>query len=191
MKEGYVIASRMIGSHNMSVEKRAAEDYYATDPIAAEWLLKIEELSNDIWECACGEGHLAKVFISHGKNVRATDLIDRHFGIGEIDFLKVSEKYHGDIVTNPPYKYAQEFVEHALDLIDDGSKVCMFLKLQFLEGQRRKDFFKKYPPCRVWVSSSRIKCGINGRFSDSSMLALGWYVWEKGYTGDTILKWFN
>lgn len=66
----------------MSAGDRQAEDYYATDPIAAEWLLKIEDLKNDIWECACGEGHLAKVFMDHGKNVRATDLIDRGFGRG-------------------------------------------------------------------------------------------------------------
>jgi len=68
----------------------------------------------------------------------------------------------------------------------------MFLKIQFLEGKQRKEFFKKYPPKTIWVSSSRIKCGMNGEFSDkSSMMALAWYVWEKGYKGDTVVKWFN
>lgn len=109
-----------------------------------------------------------------------------------MDFLKVNDLYTGDIVTNPPYKLAQEFIEHALEIVSEGSKVCMFLKVQFLEGKQRKEFFKKYPPKRVWVSSSRIRCYTNGVFKEtSSMLALAWYVWEKGYKGDTVIKWFN
>lgn len=88
MKEGYAVVSRFIGSHNLSKGDRQAEDYYATDPVAAEWLLKIEDLQNDIWECACGEGHLAKVFQNAGKNVKCTDLIDRNFGVGGGGFPK-------------------------------------------------------------------------------------------------------
>lgn len=86
-KNGYAITSRIIGAHNLSKDDRQAEDYYATDPVAAEWLLKIEDLKKDIWECACGEGNLAKVFIEHGYNVRSTDLIDRKFGRGGWTFL--------------------------------------------------------------------------------------------------------
>ena len=191
-KNGYAIVTRFIGAHNLSVGDRQAEDYYATNPEAAEWLDKIETLDNRIWECACGEGHLAKVFIQNGHEVMATDLIDRGFGKGGVDFLKCKEMFYGDIVTNPPFKYAQEFIEHALELIPEGNKVCMFLKVQFLEGKSRKDFFEKLPPKTVWVSSSRIRFGMNGNFGGkSSMLATAWYVWEKGYKGDTILKWFN
>lgn len=82
MTEGYNKVTRMIGAHNLSIDERQAEDYYATDPIAAEWLIKIEHLNHNIWECACGEGHLAKVFKDHGYNVRSTDLIDRGYGMG-------------------------------------------------------------------------------------------------------------
>lgn len=111
---------------------------------------------------------------------------------GGVDFLKCREPFYGDIVTNPPFKYAQEFIEHALELIPEGNKVCMFLKVQFLEGKARKSFFAENPPKTVWVSSSRIQFGMNGDFGDkSSMLATAWYVWEKGYKGDTVLRWFN
>ena len=188
----YEAISRIIGSHNMSKEDRAKDDYYATSPEAAHWLCEIEDLHKNIWECACGEGHLSKVFEEKGHNVMSTDLIDRGYGIGGVNFLTQNLPFYGDIITNPPYKYAQEFIEHALRLVYDGNKVCMFLKVQFLEGRKRKKFFEEYPPKRIWVSSSRIKCGTNGVFSDSSsMLALAWYVWEKGYKGDTIIKWFN
>lgn len=192
MTEGYKKVARMIGSHNMSETDREKNDYYATSPEAAEWLIKIESLNNNIWECACGEGHLAEVFKKHGYNVWASDLIDRGYGIGDFDFLKWDLPYIGDIVTNPPYKLAEKFIEHGLRIIKQGNKVCMFLKIQFLEGKARKELFKKYPPKTIWVSSSRIKCGMNGQFSESaSMMALAWFVWEKGYEGDTVVKWFN
>lgn len=188
----YEMVSRFIGSHNTSQQERAQEDFYATDPIAAEWLLKIEDLNKRIWEPACGQGHLSKVFLRAGHYVLSTDLIDRGFGQGGVDFLKIGDPYSGDIVTNPPYKYAQEFIEHALEIVSEGNKVCMFLKLQFLEGKQRKIMFERIPPRRVWVSSSRIRCYTNGEFKEtSSMLAQAWYVWEKGYKGDTVIKWFN
>lgn len=179
-----------LGARNECKENREEHDYYATQPIAVEWLMKIEELNENIWECACGEGHLAKPLIANGYNVKCTDLIDRGFGQGGVDFLTQTEVFQGDIVTNPPYRYAQEFVEKSLNLVPEGNKVCMFLKVQFLEGKSRRDMFKKYPPKTVWVSSSRIQCGKNGVFK-STMLTHAWFIWEKGYKGETILKWFN
>ena len=67
----------------------------------------------------------------------------------------------------------------------------MFLKLQFLEGKARKSLFKKYPPKVVYVSSARLLCAKNGEFEKypSSAVAYAWFVWEKGFTGDPIIKW--
>ena len=79
---GYETVARFIGSHNLSETERETNDYYATSPVAAEQLIQIEKLHNNIWECACGEGHLAKVFSEHGYTVKSTDLIDRGYGIG-------------------------------------------------------------------------------------------------------------
>ena len=56
-----------------------------------------------------------------------------------------------DILTNPPYKYAQEFVEHALALLKVGGYCVMLLKIQFLEGKARRKLFDKYPPKYVYV----------------------------------------
>lgn len=179
-----------LGAHNNTEEPREENDYYATHPIAIEWLMKIENLNKNIWECACGEGHLAKPLLAAGYNVKCTDLIERGFGVGGVDFLLQTEKYDGDIITNPPYKFAQDFIEKSLDLVEDGNKVCMFLKVQFLEGKRRRELYDKTPPKTIWVSTSRIQCGKNGVFKDS-MVAYAWYIWEKGYKGETVVKWFN
>lgn len=182
-----------LGASNHVDEERQSEDFYETDPKAARLLLELEDFDHNIWECACGRGALSKVFEEAGHNVLSTDLIDRGYGVGGFDFLKCNEHWDGDIITNPPYKYAQEFVEHAMNLVPDGAKVAMFLKLQFLEGKARRELFKKYPPKTVYVSSSRLICAKNGDFETvtSSAVAYCWYVWVKGYKGDTVIKWFN
>jgi len=156
-------------------------------------LLEQEHFNKNIWECACGQGHLSQQLIHNGYKVYSTDLIDRGYGLGGIDFLKQTQEFNGDIITNPPYKYAKEFIFKALDLIYTGNKVAMFLKIQFLEGKGRKNMFLKYPPKTIYVSSSRLKCAINGEFAKvkSSAVAYAWFVWEKGFIGDPIIKWIN
>lgn len=184
------------GASNHSEEDRQNEDYYATEPKALELILDELNLSENVWECACGEGHLAEVLKKNGHNVKATDLIERGYGQGGVDFLETTEKFNGDIITNPPYKYAKEFVEKAIEVVEDGNKVVMFLKLTFLEGKARKKLFTTNPPKTVYVSSSRLQCAKNGDFETygkgvGTAVAYAWYVWEKGYKGDTVIKWFN
>lgn len=81
--------------------EREKNDFYATDPIAAEWLCELEDLHHDIWECACGKGHLAKVFAAHGHNVRSTDLIDRGYGQGGVNFFLQTEPWGGRYCYKP------------------------------------------------------------------------------------------
>jgi len=190
------------GASNHTEEEREMNDYYATEPKALELLLELEDFNHYIWEPACGQGHLSQVLEQRGYDVKSSDIIDRGYHSTEvIDFLNVSKEDNRkaisrDIITNPPYKYAKEFVEHALDISMDGTKVAMFLKLTFLESKTRKELFKKYPPKTIWVSSSRLQCAKNGDFKTCrkdvvTAVAYAWYVWKKGYTGDTIVKWFN
>ena len=191
-----------LGASNHTDKDRETNDYYATKPKALELLLKLEDFSPYVWECACGEGHLSEVLKSHGYKVKSSDIIDRGYPNTEVvNFLEVSKRdidtdYSRDIITNPPYKYAKEFVEHALDISMDGTKIAMFLKVQFLEGKARRALFDKHPPKVVYVASSRLLCAKNGDFEaikagGGSAVAYAWFIWEKGYKGDTIVRWFN
>jgi len=182
-----------LGASNHSEGEREKNDFYATENKATELLLELESFDNKILEPCCGRGDISKVLEKFGYEVVSMDLIDRGYGTGGIDFLKVNKKWDGSIITNPPYSLAQSFVEKSLEIIPKGKKVAMFLKLTFLEGKKRKELFKENPPIRIWVSSSRLTCAKNGDFEKypSSAVAYCWYIWEKGYKGDTIIKWFN
>lgn len=185
---------RSLGASNHAIEKRQEHDYYATEPKALELLLDIFNFNKNVWEPACGAGHLSEVLTKRGYSVKSTDLIDRGYGIGGIDFLKEITKFNGDIITNPPYKYAQPFIEKSLELIDNGNMVAMFMGIQFLEGKARKKFLDKNKLKFVYVSSSRLNCAMNGdfdKYSNKSARCYAWFIWEKGFSGDTIIKWFN
>lgn len=192
---------KTLGASNHTDKEREENDFYATSPEAAEWLLKLEKLNENIWEPACGEKHLSDVFEREGHNVRSSDLIVRGREIEKLDFLSSNNKgwpsfEKFDIITNPPYSKAKEFIEKSMELVPDGCKVIMFLRLQFLEGKARRDLFKKYPPARVWVSSSRITCAKNADFagmkaSGGSAVCYAFFTFIKGFSGRTELKWFN
>ena len=183
-----------LGARNFAQHERAEHDYYATPPEAVEELLKVEKFTKKVWECACGEGHISKVLEAHGYEVISTDLIDRGFGEGYVDFLKTEKtNIPFDIVTNPPYKFAKEFAEKAIEVIADGRKVAMLLKIQFLESVKRRELFDKHPPMKIYVFSRRVGCALNGDFEATANRAMcfAWFVWQKGYTGDTVVKWIN
>lgn len=181
---------KQIGASNHCDDEREKNDYYATDPRAIDDLLKKESLDHNLWECASGGGHLVKRLRQKGYFVWSTDLIDRGAQDDILNFLKCTKRFNGDIVTNPPYKYATEFILKALSLIEDGRKAVMFLKLTTLEGQARyKRLFSKHPPIRIYVYSKRIQCAKNGEFKGTSAVCYAWFVWEKGFKGKPTIDW--
>ena len=140
---------KALGASSHADHERQSYDYYATEPKATEWLCRLEQFEGRILEPSCGEGHMSRVLEAAGYEVVSRDLVDR--GYGEVaDFLAIDNlEWDGNIVTNPPYKYAQEFVEKALSIIPKGKKVAMFLKLTFLEGKARRALFRSTPHTRL------------------------------------------
>lgn len=171
---------------------REENDYYATHPKAMQDLLKYEKFNKNIWEPACGEGNLSEVLKEHGYCVFSTDLIDRGYQDMQMDFLKSDLKHDGDIITNPPFKYTNEFILKSLESVEVGSKVAMFLKINYLSGKRRyREIYSKFPPYRVYVFSGRTACSKNNKpegFKGGAM-DYAWFIWEKGKLGPTELKW--
>ena len=186
-----VMATLNASSH--STEERETNDYYATPAIATTQLLELETFNNKIWECACGEGHISNVLTDNGYDVFSSDLIDRNYGV-VLDFLSddVTE-WNGDIITNPPYAKATEFLLKAIDIIPEGCKIVFFLRIQFLEGVKRRSIFKTNPPKKVLVASRNLRCAKNGDFKNATGNASTycWFIWEKGFKGNPEIGWFN
>lgn len=183
-----------LGASNHTDKEREVRDFYATPEIATRKLLEQEKFSSHIWECACGARHISKVLEYFGYKVTNSDIVDR-WGNDVCDFLMYNKELSKgiSIITNPPYKYAQEFVEKALQVLQKDEKCAFLLRLQFLEGIKRRKIFDANPPKTVYVFSKRVQCCINGEFEKykgvGSAIAYAWFVWQKGYKGDTVIKW--
>lgn len=181
-----------MGAHIYTNESREEHDYYATHPSAVKELLEREHFNHNVWECAAGGGHISIILENYGYNVLCTDIIDR--GCPHViiqDFLTTQSNNGRDIITNPPYKYAKEFVEHALNISPEGTKIAMLLKIQFLEGKARRKLFDEHPPKYVYVFSDRIRCSKNGEFNETihSAMCFAWFIWVKGSKTEPIIRW--
>ena len=188
-----------IGASNHSKHNRAMNDFYATNPKSIDLLLdKVKKtkglkLSRKIWECAAGNGHLSIKLKTLGYDVFSTDIIKRKYKLDGIqNFLTYAGNTDRDILTNPPYKYAQEFVEKGMSYITSKRHLILFLKLTFLEGQARKKMFQKFPPKHIFIFSKRIsvaKNGVASNFDNPNAIAYAWFIWEKGFAGKPQIHW--
>jgi hypothetical protein len=180
-------------------ENREKDDFYPTPIEATKSLMALEDFPPTIWEPACGDGAISKVFMEQDFDVVSSDLVDRGFGEPNIDFLmerSLPRDAFGEpvkcIVTNPPFKLAEQFVEHALNL--GAEKVCMLLRLAWLEGVSRKALFRRTNLSRIWVSSRRltmVRAGDETLRGNGGMVAFAWFVWENGPPFPATLFFFD
>lgn len=184
-----------IAASNHSSGTRAALDYYATDAKAIDSLIRAYPLPPRVLEPCCGCGSLSERLKSFGIEVISEDLYDHGYGTVGKDFFLRTEMPEGCtcIVTNLPYKEILRGTLHALSILPAGGVLCSFCKTTFLESKARyQQLFSKQPPKYVLQFVNRIRCYNNGIINnDSSAVAYAWFVWEKGWTGDTVIKWLS
>ena len=199
--------SSLVGKSSTRV--RVENDYYATPFESVRKLLDVHKLdtSTYILEPACGQGHIIKVLNErYDTPIVGTDIVDREKicdttypnEFHKVNFLEQREetiKKPSTIITNPPFKLIQEFIEKSLDVVTDGGQVIMFAKIQLLEGKKRKELFKKYPPKYIYVFSERQTPLPNGSNLNengkkwSSTMCFAWFIWEKDSKTEPIVRW--
>ena len=165
-------------------------DFFPTPRWATFAPTENEKFVGDVWECACGDGAMSRVFEEGGATVFSSDLYDRGYGETGIDFLAPTRRAD-NIVTNPPYNCAEGFVTSGIKAAN--KKFALLLRLAFLEGANRANtIFAKTPPSRVWVFSERITFYPSGiERKGSGTTAYAWFVWDKDAPGTTELKWLK
>lgn len=93
------------------------------------------------------------------------------------------------VIGNPPYKYAEEFARRALMHVKQFGMVLFLYRLAFLESQTRgRGLWREAPPWSVHILVDRVSFTGNGK-TDNTAYAL--YLWRKGWTGETTLKWLD
>lgn len=173
------------------------DDFYASPPIAVRALIGVEpDMPQCIWEPCAGDGAVVKELQASERTVIAHDLVD--WGCSDIetriDFLMEHKAPEGvgGIVTNPPYKLANEFIIHARHLVP---KTYMLLRLAYLEGERRRrKIFAQQDLARVWVFSRRLprmhRAGYEGK-DTSSKLAFAWFCFSRDHKGPPTIDWID
>ncbi|WP_127075974.1 class I SAM-dependent methyltransferase [Rhodomicrobium lacus] len=197
----------MGGGNKRAAFAERGNDLYETPPEAVWALLKHERLPDEIWEPACGPGSIARVLRESGHGVFATDLVDYGWfqqDMSGADFLMEREAPRSRvcdgaiecIVTNPPFKIAAQFVEHAIELCP---RVYMLLRLAFItagnkndaEGRARRAVLDGGHLARVLVFRNRLpmmhRDGWTGPQASSST-DFAWFVWDREHSGETTIK---
>ncbi len=134
---------------NQPNQNRDKNDFYPTHPHWTATLLNVVKFDGPVWEPACGQGHMVKVIEGFGYKVRSTDIVT-----GD-DFLKCSTRWEGDIITNPPYRLLDEFIEKAIELA--SGRVAMLMPIGALGGKNRlRKLWTVTPPEVVLIIASRM-----------------------------------
>lgn len=173
---------------------REVLEFYPTPFEATRALLSVERFQGPIWEPACGDGAIAKILSAAGHTVVATDLVDRGYGTGGINFLAETTNHARHILTNPPFGrgLADCFIRHALALAApvQGS-VAMLLDLAGLAYPDRTPLWLAHPPSRVHILDELI-CQPAGRATITrAEVRFCWCVWRPDHHGPTTLSWLH
>ena len=194
----YIISEKELSDFDTEKEQKVKvpqpNEYYATHPTVTLDLLRVESFHHSILEPACGGGFISKPLMDNGYEVLSTDLIDRGFGNGGIDFLTSKfEQGKYDIITNPPYSLFIPFLLKSIKLCH--SKVAMLLPVTFLSCKQRCRVYEDYPPQTVYIYTDRICIAKNGEFEkyDATInpQMYAWFVWHKGFNGSPTIKWIS
>ena len=186
---------KIIGSSAHTAGEREKDDFYATDsPNVEEFIAQLDrdgiELPQMIWEPACGEGNISKVFEARGFHVLSSDLVDRGYGVVR-NFLETqADRWDGSIITNPPYKgkIDVQFVEKAYQTVRRGHWVIMLFKTIWFHSRIRFELFQRIGrPTYIYAHSKRIKIHKNNEPSHGgNALDYSWFMWQNRNKAETI-----
>ena len=117
--------------------------------------------------------------VIHAENIITLDIREDSRAEIKADYLTYTKEQTADIIiSNPPFSLAKEFITKALRDVTGNGYVIMLLRLNFLEGKARKEFFKDNMPYRIYVHSKRMSFTDNGK-TDS--VAYAHFVWKRGF----------
>lgn len=177
--------------------KRHPRDWYVEPVWCSERLFQAEKFKGRVWDPAAGLGRIMDAAARAGLEVVGSDIVVRQPDAYQAcNFLKCPvEGIEPNIVCNPPFKHAEAFVRHALELSE--RKVAMLLPASWVQGAKRSQWLERTPLRRVYFLAPRppmppgpvvvkAKGPIGGGLVD-----FAWFVWEHGYEGVPEIRWLR
>jgi len=110
------------------------------------------------------------------------------------DYLSLAQQWRGNVKTrpdlivgNPPYRLAQQFIEASRAIVAQHGLIVFLLRLNFLAGRLRREFWKRHQPGYVVVCIERPSFTHDGG-SDATEYSL--FVWGDRFL-DTRVAWMS
>lgn len=165
--------------------QRNKSDFYQTPYSMTEQLLKNEEFKGTILEPACGEHAIYNIFTKYNYSIVGQDLTKGN------NFLNENIKWD-NIITNPPFRLANEFILKAKSLY--RKKIAFLLPLSYLQGKTRYDLkiFNELEYVYVFIRYPLLtdKLRDDGKYN-TGMQAYAWYIWNKNCKKEPIIRWID
>jgi len=188
---------------------RDQNDWYVEPAWCVDLLLDAERFVGSVWDPACGGGNIVNVcgargMIAYGSDIvlrtekrvggpRAFASIERHDFLGMEPFHPWCEHYN--IITNPPYGEAMEFIRKALSIA--RFKVAVLVQQQFPYSQGRHELFTTTPLARLYFLSSRPSMPPGAALAAGTVTAKGgktdylWMVFDHDHKGPPTAHWLK
>jgi hypothetical protein len=181
-----------------SGRERAHDEFYLEPRWLINALLDVETFDGSVLDPFCGGGNIVGACLQRGITATGSDLWDRGFGERR-DAFDIAEPID-NVLSNPPFRGIEQVIEHFLPLV--RHKLVLLARLNILEGLERYALYRESPPARVWVSSRRASIppgnlahprdefgAMNPLPASGGSTAYGFVVWDRDYTGPTVLGW--
>ena len=204
------------GNRTKSNRGRSPRDFYETPiELARAALLAMHEdervlsfVAKSWLDAGCGAGVWGNALIDSWAKINKVETMPTLVGVDVAPNIKISESPYFMITTgnflsygeedydivfgNPPYSLAEEFVNHAYNLIELNGYIFFLLRLSFLEGIKRgRGLFKDIPLKRLYVCSRRPSFfSIDGKHTTDT-LSYGMFLWQKGYRGQPTISFLD
>lgn len=176
------------------VWERDELDYYVEPEWCDRRLFEVERFNGHIVDPACGSGRIVRAAEAAGHFAIGRDIVQRGPAADVVDFFS-DDRQVANIVSNPPFGGAVEFIEHALSVA--VFKVIVLLPTTFLHSDERAEWFHTVPLRRVWIMSPRPSMPPGsvieaGEKPGGGKKDFAWFVFVQGTTGaEPVIRWLR
>lgn len=180
-------------------EDRRDNDFYPTPPLCTYILCKYGNVPHSVIEPCAGRGNISIELERNGHEVVSRDLFAYENSLVEIktgcDVFTSADPSIQGLVTNPPYEknLPARILEYG---INNFTYTALFVRLTFLEGQKRFKIFTKNPPTKIIIFSDRVRFGeydhepVEENEQIGGMICYAWVIFSKlAPPGETQVKW--